>query len=142
MAEFMFHKGVLKIGSSAALVSLSSFTRSITITYESEMLDKTAMGSSSRRRLSGLKNFTIAAEFNQDFTASKVDDTLWDYIGSTNQHILVKPFSSASTAVNPRFVGKVLLPSYTPIAGGVGALATISVTFQGDGLLYRYTSAT
>ena len=142
MAEFMFHKGVVKVGASAALVSLSSFTKSVTITHTAEMLDKTAMGSSAKRRLAGLKDFTVAVELNQDLAVSKVDATLWPMVGSTNKHIVIKAKSSASTGVNPRYVGKVLLPSYTPIAGAVGSLAGLSVTFQGDGLMSRLTSAT
>jgi len=142
MAEFMFNKGVFKIGTTAAVVNLSSYVRSVTVTANAEMLDKTAMGSSGRRRISGLKDFSVTVEFNQDLAASKVDATLWPYIGSTAKWITTRAKSSASTAVNPRWTGNVLLPSYTPIAGAVGSLATLSVTFQGDGVLTRRTSAT
>ena len=142
MAEFMFHKGVFKIGTTSAVVNLSSYCRSITITGNAEMLDKTAMGSSARRRISGLKDFSVAVEFNQDFAAAKVDATLWPMIGSTAKYVTVRAKSSASTAVNPRWTGNVLLPSYSPVTGAVGSLATVSVTFQGDGVLTRKTSAT
>lgn len=142
MGEFVLKDAIVKMGSSASLVSLSSYVRSVTVTYMAEILDKTAMGSSARRRIAGLKDFNVAVEFNQDFAGSKVDDTLWDYVGSTAQFIKLRSKSSASTGINPTFTGNVLLPSYSPIAGGVGDLATLSVTFQGDGILSRRTSAT
>jgi len=142
MAEFMFNKGIFKIGTSSAVVSLSSYVKSITVTAQAEMLDKTPMGSSAKRRIAGMKDFTVAVEFNQDLAASKVDATLWPMIGSTAKWITTRAKSSASTAVNPRWTGNVLLPSYTPMAGAVGSLAGLSVTFQGDGVLTRRTSAT
>lgn len=141
MAEFMLHKATFRIGTTAALVNLSSYVRSITITGQAEMLDKTAMGSSARRRISGLKDFSVAVEFNQDQAASKVDATLWPLIGSTAKYVLIKAKSSATHATNPVWKGNMLLPSYTPIAGGVGSLATLSVTFNGDGVITRTTAS-
>ena len=142
MGEFMLHKADVRIGTSAALVSLSSYCKSVTITYMAEMLDKTAMGSSAKRRLAGLRDFNVALEFNQDLAASKVDATFWPMVGSTAKFISIKAKSSATTGVNPRWHGNVLLPSYTPVAGGVGSLAGLSLTLQGDGDMTRSTTST
>jgi len=141
MGEFVLKDATLHIGTSGAPVALSTYVRSVTINYMAESLEKTAMGSSGKRRIAGLKDFNVTVEFNQDLAASKVDATLWGYVGSTNKHIAIKAHSSASTAINPRYHGKVLLPSYTPIAGGVGSLAGLSVTFEGDGILTRAVAA-
>lgn len=141
MGELVFKDASVKVGTTAAPVDLSDHVRSVTINYSAEMLDKTAMSSSGRRRIAGLKDFNVAIEFNQDFAASEVDATLFGYIGSTAKYITIKPQSSAADAVNPRFHGNVLLESY-PIGGDVGSLMVTSVTFQGDGVLARSTTST
>lgn len=142
MAEMVLKDAVVKIGTTSAPVDLSDHVRSVAINYSAEIHDRTAMGSSARKRLAGLKDFNVTVEFNQDYAASKVDATLFPYVGSTNKWINIKKASSATTGVNPRFHGKCLLESYSPISNGVGDLATVSVTFQGDGDLTRSTSAT
>ena len=142
MGEMVLKDAVVKVGTTAAPVDLSDHVRSVTINYSAEIHDRTAMGSSARKRLAGLKDFSATVEFNQDYAASKVDATLFPYVGSTNKWINIKKASSATTGVNPRFHGKCLLESYSPISNGVGDLATVSVTFQGDGDLTRSTSAT
>ena len=142
MGEMVLKDAVVKVGTTAAPVDLSDHVRSVTINYSAEIHDRTAMGSSARKRLAGLKDFSATVEFNQDYAASKVDATLFPYVGSTNKWINIKKASSATTGVNPRYHGKCLLESYSPISNGVGDLATVSVTFQGDGDLTRSTSAT
>ena len=142
MAVMVLKDAQVKVGTTAAPVDLSSWVRSATITYSAEIHDRTAMGSSARKRLAGLKDFNVTVEFNQDYAASAIDATLFPYVGSTNKWISIKKQSSATTGVNPRFHGKCLLESYSPISNGVGDLATVSVTFQGDGDLTRSTSAT
>ena len=142
MGEMVLKDAVVKVGTTAAPVDLSDHVRSVTINYSAEIHDRTAMGSSARKRLAGLKDFSATVEFNQDYAASKVDATLFPYVGSTNKWISIKKASSATTGVNPRYHGKCLLESYSPISNGVGDLATVSVTFQGDGDLTRSTSAT
>ena len=142
MAEIVLTDATFNVGTSAAPVNLSDHVRSITINYSAEIHDKTAMGSSARRRITGLKDFNIAVEFNQDYAANEVDATLWSYIGSTAKYMAVKAKSSGVDAVNPRFHGMAILDGYTPIGGSIGDLETVSVTFQGDGDLTRSTTST
>ena len=51
--------------------------------------------------------------------------------------IHIKPTTEAGAATNPRYSGHSLLESYSPLSGGVGELAKVSVTFQGDGDMTR-----
>ena len=113
---------------------------SVTLTYEGEIHDKTAMGSSFRKRISGLKNWNCAIEFNMDYADNAVEDRLWDYIGSSGTYLTIRPSSIAIGAANPRYHGSVLLESMPVISGGVGELAKCSVTFQGNGSLTRAES--
>lgn len=126
----------------AGLVDLSDHVRSVTLTNTAEMQDKTAMGSSSRKRIPGLKDWSGSLEFNQDYAASKVDATIWPIVGSTGGYIVIKPHSSAVGAGNPRYYGAIQIPSYSPITGAVGNVAAVTVDLQGDGLLNRSTSST
>ena len=137
MGELCFKNAYVLIGSTGSYTQLSSFCRSITINYAAEMLDRTAMKDDSRSRLAGLKDWSVTLELNQDYAASQVDATLFDYVGSTRKRINIRPTTAATGAANPRFYGNCLLESYTPVAGSVGDLATVSVTFQGEGDLNR-----
>ncbi|WP_435111873.1 hypothetical protein [Nocardiopsis synnemataformans] len=135
MASFSFKDADFVLNS----VNLSDFTRSVTISVEAEELEDTAMGDDWRSRLGGLKSFSIDVEFNQDFAASAIDQTLWPLLGTTVAFTL-KPTSAAVSETNPEYSGSVLITEYTPLDGAVGDLATTSVSFPGNGTLARAVS--
>ena len=110
---------------------------SVTLSYEAEILDKTAMGSSFRKRIAGLKNWNLALEFNMDYVSASVEDKLWSHIGSSATYVTVFPTSAAVGANNPRYHGSCMLESLPVISGGVGELAKASITLQGNGVLTR-----
>lgn len=143
MAVFVMKDCSFRVGqSSGSLTDLSDHLRSISVNYTVELQDKTAMGSSARKRIFGLKDWTGTLEFNQDYAASNVDATFWPIVGSTGGFCIIKPKSSAVGAGNPRYYGSFLLNSYSPFSGNVGTLATVSINIQGDGLLQRSTAST
>jgi hypothetical protein len=118
----------------------SNKVTSVTLTYEGEILDKTAMGSSFRKRISGLKNWNASLELNMDYADTSVEDRFWDYIGSSGTYLTIRPSSATIGASNPRYHGSCLLESLPVISGGVGELAKCSVTLQGNGSLTRAES--
>ena len=143
MAELVLKGCLVKLStesSTGAGYNASGKVTSVTLTYEGEILDKTAMGSSFRKRISGLKNWSAAVEFNMDYADNTVEDVLWDLIGSSGTYINFLPTSAAVGASNPRYHGSCLLESLPVISGGVGELAKCSVTFQGNGQLNRAES--
>lgn len=143
MAEFVMTDCQFRIGaSSASLTDLSDHVRSVTVNYIAELQDKTAMGSSARKRISGLKDWNASVEFNQDYAASKVDAIYFPIVGTTGGFVVIKPHSSAVGGGNPRYSGAFVLGSYSPIAGAVGSLATVNIDHQGDGILSRSTAST
>lgn len=121
-------------------VDLSDHARSVTVNYEADELDTTAMGDDSRGRIAGLKSWSVDVEWNQDFAASEVDATLFSLIGAAAFTVTVKPTSDAVSTTNPSFSGSCILTSYTPLSGSVGDLATASTSFMGSGDLTRATS--
>jgi hypothetical protein len=140
MAELVLKGCIVKTStesSTGAGWNASSRVTGVTLTYEGELLEKTAMGSSFRKRITGLKNWSLAVEFNMDYADTQVEDRLWDFIGSSGTYINILPTSAAVGASNPRYHGACLLESLPVISGSVGELATASVTFQGNGVLTR-----
>lgn len=145
MAEIVLKSAFVRVGSSGSLTQVSTAVRSVNINYSVDLQDKTAMGSSGRARIAGLKDWTVTVEFNQDFATTTISGDIFNYIGSTGQFIAVRASSAVRAAGNPDFIGSLgLIDSYTPINNAVGDLATFSVTWNGaDGKpMTRNTAAT
>lgn len=140
MAEMVFKNAVVKMGSSAAPSTwIHRYIRSITVNYKVEVLDKTAMQSSGRGRIAGLKDASVNIEFNQDYADNKVDETLNGYLGasSTAVWIGIRPTTSPVGAGNPNYTGRYVMESYNPVSGSVGDLGTVSASFMCDGIVTR-----
>jgi len=120
-------------------VDLSDWVTSVTISVEVDEQEDTAMGDTYRSRLGGLKDWTLDLDFNADFAASAIDQTIWPLLG-TNTAVVIKPTSAAVGSTNPTYSGSVLVTEYSPVDGGVGDLATTSVSWPGNGTLTRATS--
>lgn len=121
-------------------VDLSSSVRSVSLDYKAELQDDTAMGDTTRSKLGGLKDWSLQLEFNQDFAAANVDATLFPLVGSTFT-VIVRPIKATVVGTtNPNYTGTGILESYPPFGGGVGDLATTSVSIQAAGTLTRATA--
>lgn len=131
MAEIVLKSAFVRLGSSAALVAVSTMVRSVNINYSVDLQDKTAMGSSGRARIGGLKDWTVAIEFNQDYATTTIDGDFFTYLGSTGQFIAIRPTSGVRAAGNADYVGTLgMIDSYTPINNAVGDLATFTMTWN------------
>ena len=143
MAETVVKGTLVKLSTESSTGSGTWSTNVITgftLTYEAELLDKTVMGSSFRKRIAGLRNWSASIELLQDYASAEITEKLWNMIGSSGLYLLVRPTSAAASATNPEFTGSCCLESFTPIAGGVGELSAASVTLQGNGSLTRVVS--
>jgi hypothetical protein len=120
-------------------VNLSTFVKSVTLSYKSEMQDDTAMGDTARSRIGSLKDFTLSVEFFQDYAASAVDVTLFNIVG-TVVPIEIRGSSAAASATNPKYIGSAILETYQPVGGSVGDNLMAPVTMSGVGALTRATS--
>jgi len=134
MAAFVFKNGFLTVNG----VDLSDHVLSMTLNYSAELQDQTAMGDATRRRLPGLKDWSLEVQFKQDFDSGSVDATMFDLVGAAAFPIRVRADQDAAISdTNPEFQGNGLLESYPPLAGQVGSLATVQCTIQGDGTMTR-----
>jgi len=114
---------------------ISAHVKSVTINYNAEMLDKTAMGDDSRNKLGGLKDFSATVECHADFAAAALDSIMFPLVGETVA-MVVRPDAGAVSTSNPQYTKNVVVEGYPPLGGGVGGLASSSIGLQsGDGLL-------
>ena len=123
-------------------VNLTTFVMSATLNYEGDLQEETAMGGDrTRRRLSGLIDWSLELTLKQDFAATGPDSVLFDLIGNPAPTIIqVSANGNTITATNPKYWGPAVLSSYTPLGGGVGELSTTPANFMASGPLQRSTS--
>lgn len=122
-------------------VDLSSKTRRVTLTLGADAVENTTMGVGTRVNMSGLKQWSLSVEFNQDFAAGSVDATLAPLVGGAAVTVAVRPVkANAISATNPQYEGNAILSSYNPLDGNVGDLATATAEFSPAGALTRRTS--
>ena len=114
--------------------TLSCHVSSLSLTYEAESLDETAMGDDTRKRRGGLKSQGLDVMFHQNFSC--VDALLFPAVGCQSC-IEIRACYACSAAANPRYQGTWHLPRYSPVSGGVGSLLDATVTFEPAGDLSR-----
>ena len=117
-------------------VNLSAFIASVTLTTDVAEVATTAFGDTAVARSGGLKDNSVQLEFHQDFAASSVEATIFPLIGTTTT-VVVSPTSAAVGAANPYYTFSALVSSWSPVAGAVGDLATVSVTWQISGAITK-----
>lgn len=118
-------------------VDLSEYLKDVSLTYEADELETTASGDTSKEFIAGLKSWKVDATVNQDYTASKVDATLFPLVGAAPFAVVLRPTSAIKGANNPEFTGNCILTSYPPMSGAVGEVATVKFTMRGTGALAR-----
>lgn len=120
-------------------VDLSDHVTSVTLNYEVDAVEVTAMSDTAHKFTGGLTNASASVTFQQDFASSSVDDTLNPLVGTTTT-VLIVPTSAAVSATNPSWtLAGTYVAGYQPIDGSVGDLSETSVDFQG-GTLTRATT--
>lgn len=109
-------------------VDLSDWVTGVTLPWDLEALDDTAMGDTARSRKSGLGDSTLQVQFNQDFAASAPDVTVWASIGGIVV-VKVRPTSGSISATNPEYVGSYLVNQWVPFSSNIGELAKAQVSW-------------
>lgn len=120
-------------------VNLSSYVKTVTLNYKSEMQDDTAMGDTARSRIGSLKDWTLTVEFFQDYAASAVDATLFSIVGSVVP-IEVRAANTTVSATNPKYTGNAILETYQPVGGSVGDNLMAPISMSGVLSLTRATA--
>jgi len=122
-------------------VDLSDHVTEVTLTYEADAVETTAMGTTAAKSfIAGLTSWKVDVDFQQDFASAKVDATLTGLIGAAAFAIEVRPATGNRSTTNPGYNGNCILTSYPILAGAKGDLAKTRVSFQGTGALARSTA--
>lgn len=115
-------------------VTLSDRVTSVTITYEKDSVEVTAMGDSGHKFTGGLSNNSVEIALQQDFASSNVEATVYPLVGTTTT-IEIIPVNTTVSTSNPKYtITDAYLASHTPVAGAVGELATTTLSFTGGSL--------
>lgn len=111
-------------------IDLSDQCTGATVNINYDQLEATAFGDTSRKYVSGLGAHSVTLDFYASFASSETWATLKSLVG-TSTNVIVKPAVGADSATNPglTFTGTFL--AALPIVTSLGALGTISVTFNG-----------
>ena len=120
-------------------VNLSDHIASVSLSTTNDVIETSAFSSTAAKtRVAGLQDNSVTLEFHQDFAASNVEATIYPLLGSTTT-IVVSPTSTVS-ATSPSYSFTALVSEWTPLNGGVGELATASVTWSISGAITKATS--
>lgn len=118
-------------------VNLSDHISSITIDSKTDVVDTTGFSSTAKTKVAGLKDNSVTIEFYQDFATSNVEQTIYPLLGTATT-IIVSPLSTSNGIVgNPTYTFSALVSEWTPLKGGIGELATASVTWSIDGAVTK-----
>ena len=122
-------------------VDLSAFVRSVSIEGNTEILDQSAMGDTTRVKVAGTKEWSVSIDFYQSYYTSEVDQTLWGlHDGGTAFTIAIVPENDTVSDINPEYSGSAILPAYQPIAGSWNDILASTVNFESAGALTRSTT--
>ena len=115
-------------------VDLSDRCQSISLSYESDSVEVTAMGQTSHVFTGGLFNISVDLMLFQDFASSETEATIFPLVGSTTT-LVIKPTSGAVSATNPSYtIANAFVQSHQPVGGSVGDMAMTSMSVVGGTL--------
>lgn len=118
---------------------LSGFITSVTLDTKYDIVETTAFGDTAKKRVAGLADNSISLEFQQDFASSSVEATIYPLLG-TAASIVIKPVATTVSTTNPSYTVSAVVAEWQPLKGGIGQLATASVTWPVSGAITKATA--
>ena len=120
-----------------AATDISGYVSSITLSTTAAEVVTSAMGSSAVTRIQGMIDSSVTLELQQDYPT--IEKLFWDaFTAGTSVPMTVKPNGTAAAgSTNPQYAFSVLPTSWTPVAGAIGDLATVSITYPISGAITK-----
>ena len=112
-------------------VDLSSYVTSVTVNYEKDAIEVTAMGAVGHVFTGGLQNNSVTLEMQNDEAVGKTMETLFAAVGSGANALVIKNTTSGATFT----CSNMYLQTSSPVAGTIGELSMQSVTFTGGSIV-------
>jgi hypothetical protein len=110
-------------------VEISGQTNELNLNFQSELLDETVFGSTTRLRKGGLKTFSFEGSGFFESGIGSVDELLFGAVGESNVvTVFPKAITEGDTGATG-FAGRALEENYQ-LGGAVGSLLPISFSFQ------------
>lgn len=135
MATLVFIDGFVSIDSN----DVSDHVVSVTLNYEGEVIDETAMKDTTRTAKGGLLAWSFEVELQQDFATSQIDSIMFPLV-NTVVTVIFRPTTASVSTANPNYTGSALITNWPPFGNAVGELAMATLTGQSAGVLSRATS--
>jgi hypothetical protein len=117
-------------------VDLSSSIKKVSLTSSRAEIETTTFGNTAKRRVAGLIDNKVSLDFNQDFSASSVEASIYSLLGTTAT-VVIKPNGSTASATNPSYTFTALVTEWMPLDAQVGELASASITWPIDGTITK-----
>jgi hypothetical protein len=111
-------------------VDLTDQCTGATVNINYDQLEATAFGDNNRKYVSGLGSHSFTLDFYASFAATESWITLSSLVGNTTI-VTVQPTSGTESATNPKMTLTGTFLATLPVVSALGALGTISVTFNG-----------
>jgi hypothetical protein len=120
-----------------ANTDISAYVRSITLSTTAAEVVTSAMGSSAVTRIQGMIDNSVTVELMQDYPT--IEKLFWDaFTAGTAVPMTVKPNgTAAASSSNPQYAFSVLPTSWSPVAGAIGDLAVVSITYPVSGAITK-----
>ena len=120
-------------------VILSGYCTSVALNLTTDVVETTGFSSTpAKTRVAGLQDNSATFEFAQDYGTSLVEATIYPLVGSTTT-VVVSPTSTTS-ATSPSYTFTCVVSEWQPLNGGVGELATASVSWPITGAITKATA--
>jgi hypothetical protein len=125
---------------SVANNDLTDYTKKIELSDEFEAKGTTTFGSGgAEENEGGLEKFEISVTFVQDYDDNGLDEIMWA-LRRSKVTFACRAQEDAVSASNPQYSGSAVITKWVPLAGAVGDVAEVDVTWPGSGPLARATS--
>lgn len=135
MAKFLLQDVKVTINGT----NLSNSIKSVELSLSSDAKETTAFGDTWINRISGLKDGSVKIDFYQDMAAGACEATIFPLFG-TLATVVILPTSGTASVTNPSYTFLALVNAHQPVAGAVGDVATLSVTWPTSGTVTKATA--
>ncbi len=134
MGKFVLANAFVSLEGNASTTQnyLYTYLKSLTLNYSRAEVDSTCMGDKGIARCIGLRDWSLDLEFAQDHADNVLDELMYNAMTTTKASltVIVRPTTAVVGINNMNYVGEGLVFEYTPASGGVGDLATASVSIR------------
>lgn len=108
--------------------NLTGYVRSLAIDIDMDTVEYTYMSAGCHIFLSGLQNWAVEVELNQE--TSTVDAILSPITGGTSARALtIRQTSQVTASTNLQYSGSAIISAYRPYGGSVGDMTICTVSF-------------